>query len=112
MARKPVSVFKRPTSKKGQCRYCLKIWNEATGQYSTARSAASIVTELSLAPKAFPPTSKMGALLIGDELRRRGGMSSRTTSPLFADYCADFGTWDTSPYIHGKLARGQRIGRE
>jgi integrase len=31
---------------------------------------------------------------------------------LYAEYCAQFWDWENSPYIKGKLARGQRIGRE
>ncbi len=112
MARKPVSVFKRPSSRKGQSRYYVKLWDEATGHYKTARSAVSLIAELDLDPKAFPPTSRAGALLIGEELRRRGGTSPRKTSLQYADYCADFWNWDSSSYIQGKRARGQRIGRE
>ena len=112
MARKPVSVFRRPMTKAGQFRYYIQLWDEATGNYGTARSAPMIALELGLDPKAFPPTSRTGALLIGEELRRRGGSPGRQASPLFADYCAEFWNWDSSPYIQGKRARGQRIGRE
>jgi integrase len=112
MARKPVSCFRRPMSKKGQYRYYVKVWDEALGVYTVPRSAASIARELELDEKAFPPTSRTGALLIGEELRRRGGSQDRKTAPLFADYCAAFWDWNRSPYIQGKLARGQSIGRE
>jgi integrase len=99
-------------SKNGQFRYYLQLWDEATGKYSTARSAASVALDLGLDPKAFPPTSRTGALLIGEELRKRGCTQGRHASILFADYCAEFWDWDSSPYIRGKHARGQRIGRE
>lgn len=112
MARRPVSVFKRPTTKRGQHRYYLKLWDAARGVYEVPRSAASVVQELGLDSKAFPPTSRAGALLIGEELKRRGGQTARKASPLLADYCAEFWSWENSPYIQGKLARGQRIGRE
>jgi integrase len=98
-------------SKTGQYRYYIQIWDEATGGYSTARSATSLALELDLDPKAFPPTSRTGALLIGEEFRRRGGAPGRVASVLFADYCAKFWDWDTSTYIQSKQARGQRIGR-
>lgn len=112
MARKPVSVFRRPTTKKGQYHYYVKLWDEVVGVYSVPRSAASIAHELELDEKSFPPTSRTGALLIGEELRRRGGATPRNTSPLYVDYCADFWKWETSAYIRGKQARGQRIGKE
>jgi integrase len=99
-------------SKSGQFRYYIQIWDEATRGYSSARSAASLVLELELDVKAFPPSSRTGALLIGEELRRRGSAQGRKTSLLFADYCAQFWDWESSPYIQGKKARGQRIGRE
>ena len=112
MARKPVSCFRRPMSKKGQYRYYVKVWDEVLGAYTVPRSAASVARELELDEKAFPPTSRTGALLIGEELRRRGGSQGRKAAPLFADYCAAFWDWESSPYIQGKLARGQSIGRE
>jgi integrase len=99
-------------TKAGQYRYYIQLWDEASGAYSNARSAAAVACELGLDEKAFPPTSRTGALLIGEELRRRGGSRGRQASPLFADYCANFWDWDSSPYIQGKQARGQRIGRE
>jgi integrase len=112
MARRPVSVFRRPTTKKGQYRYYVKLWNEASRHYTTARSASSLVAELGLDLKAFPPTSRTGAILIGEELRKRGGIVDRKGSPLLVEYLADFWNWDTSAYVQGKLARGQRIGRQ
>jgi len=112
MARKPVSCFRRPLSKKGQYRYYVKLWVEVQNRYTVPRSVESIAHELDLNKKAFPPTSRTGALLIGEELRRRGGAQPRTGSLLFADYCAETWNWDESPYIKAKLARGQRIGRE
>jgi hypothetical protein len=60
MTRKPISVFKRPTTKKGQFRYYIKLWNENTGAYSTPRSATSVALELGLNEKKYPPTSKTG----------------------------------------------------
>jgi hypothetical protein len=100
----------------GQYRYYVQLWDEATGRYGTARSAASLSLELDLDPKAFPPTSRTGALLIGEEFRKRGGQSlgpsGRKASPLLVDYLAEFWNWETSPYVQGKLARGQRIGRQ
>jgi integrase len=99
-------------TKAGQYRYYIQLWDEATGSYGTARSAASVAIELGLDGKAFPPTSRTGALLIGEELRRRGGAPGRKASPLFADYCASIWSWGSSPYIQGKQARGQRIGRK
>jgi integrase len=60
----------------------------------------------------FPSGTRTGAYLIGEELRKRGG-SRRSVSPLLlVDYCATFWTWETSAYVQGKLARGQRIGKE
>lgn len=112
MARKPVSVFKRPTSKKGQFRYYVKLWDEGKGAYGVPRSATQLAREMALDEKAFPPTSRTGALLIGEELRRRGNSDSPKAAPLFADYCANFWEWESSSYIQGKLARDQRIGRE
>lgn len=112
MSRKPVSIFKRPTSKKGQFRYYLKLWDEVRASYSAPRSAHSIVLELGLDERKFPSTSRTGALLIGQELLKRGGVLTRKNDPLFADYCASIWDWETSPYIQGKLARGQRIGKE
>jgi len=112
MARKPVSVFKRPTTKKGQFRYYIKVWDENKGRYSSPRSAISIARELGLDEKRYPPTSRTGALLIGQELLKRGGILSKKSDPLFADYCASIWDWDTSPYIQGRIARGLRIGKE
>ena len=82
MARKPVSVFRRPMTKAGQYHYYIQLWDEATGSYATGRSAASIANELGLDEKTFPPSSRTGALLIGEELRRRGGAPGPTASPL------------------------------
>jgi integrase len=112
MARKPVSVFKRPTTKKGQFRYYIKLWDENTGMYSTPRSAASIALKLGLNEKKYPPTSRTGALLIAQELLKRGGALTRENDPLLADYCEEFWDWERSAYIQGRLARGLSIGRE
>lgn len=112
MARKPVSVFKRPTTKPGHYAYYVKLWNDATGSYTTARSAAAVAQELHLDLKKFSPTSRTGAYLIGEELRKRGYQAPSTQIPLLADYCELIWDWEKSPYIQGKLARGQRIGRE
>jgi integrase len=112
MARKPVSVFKRPTTRKGQFRYYIKLWDENTGAYSTPRSATSVALELGLNEKKYPPTSKTGALLIGQELLKRGGALTKKSDPLLADYCAEFWDWERSAYIQGRIARGLRIGRE
>ena len=112
MARKPVSVYRRPMTKTGQYRYYVQLWDEAAGGYTTARSAAAIAIELCLDAKAFPPTSRTGAILIGEELRRRGGAPGRKASPILVDYLAEFWDWENSAYVRGKLARGQRIGRQ
>lgn len=112
MARKPVSVLRRPTTKKGQYKYYIKVWDENLGKYATPRSAQSIVVELGLDEKQFPYTSKTGALLIGQELLKKGGKLTKKHDPLLADYCADFWNWETSTYIQGRLVRGLRIGRE
>lgn len=45
MAWKPVSVFKRPTTKKGQFRYYIKLWDESRGAYSSPRSVAAVALE-------------------------------------------------------------------
>ncbi|TXT45503.1 MAG: hypothetical protein FD137_1391 [Spirochaetes bacterium] len=71
MARKPVSFLRRPTTKKGQYKYYLKVWDENLGKYATPRSAQSIVVELGLDEKQFSYTSKTGVLLIGQELLRK-----------------------------------------
>jgi hypothetical protein len=81
MARKPVSVFRRPMSRAGQFRYYIQLRNAESGAYSVPRSAASVVQELELDEKAFPSTSRTGALLIGEELRRRGGAVPRKGLP-------------------------------
>jgi integrase len=112
MARNPVSVFKRPTQKKGQYRYYVKVWDEERGKYGVPQSAQSLVFSLGLDERHYPPTSRTGALLIGQELARRGGKITRHDDPLLADYCAEFWDWDTSTYIQGRIARGLRIGRE
>jgi hypothetical protein len=112
MARKPVSVFRRPMTKKGQYRYYIQFWQADNIRYSVARSAASIASDLGLDPKEFPPTSRTGATLIGQEYLRRSGSIMRKSNPLFADFCAETWDWETSPYVRGKLERGQRIGRE
>jgi len=112
MARKPVSVFKRPTTKKGQFRYYIKLWDENTGAYSTPRSAASVALKLGLNAKKYPPTSRTGALLIAQELLKRSGALSRENDPLIANYCTEFWDWERSAYIQGRLARGLSIGRE
>lgn len=112
MARNPVSVFKRPMTKKGQYRYYIQFWDSESDKYSVAKSATMIARELGLNPQAYPPTSHTGALLIGQEYLHRGGSLHRTHDPLFADYCAEIWDWERSPYIKGKLVRGQRIGRE
>ena len=111
MARNPVSVFKRPTARKGQFTYYIKVWLEEQGKYDTPHSAHSIALELALDPKRFPPTSRTGAILIGHELLRRGGELQKRDDLLLADYCEAFWQWD-SAYIQGRLARGLRIGRE
>jgi hypothetical protein len=51
MARKPVSVFRRPTTKKGRYKYYLNVWDENLGKYAAPRSAQSIVIELDLDEK-------------------------------------------------------------
>lgn len=112
MARKPVSVFKRPTKSKGHFRYYVKLWDERVAAYSTPRSVHSIIQAFSLDEHRFPENSRTGALLVGQELLRRGGFLPHSHHPLFADYCASVWDWDTSTYIQGKVARGQRIGKE
>jgi len=99
-------------TRKGQHRYYVKLWDATTASYSTPRSVESVARELDLDRTAFPPTSRTGALLIGEELRKRGGNQARKKALLYADYCDEFLNWDLSSYIQGKLARGQRIGRE
>jgi integrase len=78
----------------------------------TAYSAEALATELELNPIEFPSGTRTGAYLIGEELRKRGGSRPQVAPLLLADYCSTFWTWDTSDYIRGKLARGQRIGKE
>lgn len=112
MARNPISVFKRPTSKKGQFRYYIKLWDETQGGYSSPRSASSIIHELNLDEKLFPTTSRTGAFLIGQELLKSGGLITRKSDPLFADYCDSIWNYDSSPYIKSKLSRGLKIGKE
>jgi integrase len=112
MARKPVSVFKRPTKTKGRFRYYVKLWDERLGAYSTPRSVQTLIEVFGLDDKRYSPNSRTGALLVGQELLRRGGFLPRARDPLFPDYCASFWDWDSSQYVQGKLARGQRIGRE
>lgn len=112
MARNPISVFKRPTAKKGKATYYIKLWDEKCGVYTTPRAAASIIKELHLDPRVFSPTSRTGALLIGQELLRQSGAVLEKSSDLFADYCTKFWDWDTSDYILGHIARGLRIGKE
>jgi hypothetical protein len=112
MARKPVSVFKRPMSKKGRYRYYIQLWDQALGACSTPRSAASIIQELDLDPDEYPSTSRTGALLIGQKLLARGKAHTNRSEILFADFCAEFWDWNSSSYIKGKQARGQRIGKE
>ncbi|HUW71547.1 MAG TPA: site-specific integrase [bacterium] len=113
MARKPVSVFKRPATKKGQFRYYVKLWDELAGCYSSPRSVASVAVELGLDFKSFPPTSRTGAMLIGEQLRQRGGaVSVKDARCSFVDYCADFWDWEKSDYIKNQLVRNRRIGRE
>jgi len=112
MARNPVSVFKRPTTKKGKAAYYIKLWDEKRGGYTTPRSAASVIKELHLDPKAYSPTSRTGAILIGQELLRRSGEVLEKNEELLADYCAKFWDWDTSDYIQAHIARELRIGKE
>jgi hypothetical protein len=90
----------------------VKLWDEVLQSCTAHRSAASVALDLNLDPKAFPPISRTGALLIGEELRKRGSSATRRHSELFADFCAQTWNWDSSPYIRYKLDRGQRIGRE
>ncbi|HWR10643.1 MAG TPA: tyrosine-type recombinase/integrase [Rectinemataceae bacterium] len=112
MARNPVCVSKRTFGGKNQFRYYVRIWDEERGKYSTARSAQSLVFDLELDTKRYPPTSRTGALLIGQELARRGGKATHRDDPLLADYCAQVWDWETSTYIQGRIARGLRIGRQ
>ncbi len=112
MARKPVSVYKRPMSRKGRFRYYVQIWDEATCSYVMHRSADSLVVELNLDPKQYPSTSRTGALLIGQEYLKRRHERPVTEDPNYVEYCTQFWDWERSPYIKGKLARGQCIGRE
>jgi len=112
MARKPVLVLKRPTTIPGRFVYYIQLWNAEAGRYSTNRSAEAVAVELGLDAKAFPPTPKTGAGLMGQELLKRGGSLTRKGDPTPADYCTEFWDWDRAPYIAGKPARGQRIGRE
>lgn len=112
MARKQVCVSKRPGKNPGQNSYIIRIWDETTGKYTTARTAASIAKELRLEGREYSPTSKAGALLIAQEFLKHGGAFSKKNDPLLADYCAEFWDWERSDYIQGRLARGLRIGRE
>lgn len=112
MARSPVLVFKRPTTKKNKFRWYIQVWEPERGAYSTARSAEQLVLEYDLDRGEFPPTSRAGALLIGETVRARGGISRQKNMPGYADFCERFWDWDSSDYVQGKLARGQRIGRE
>jgi hypothetical protein len=50
-------------------------------------------------------------LLIGQELLKRGGILTRKSDPLLADFCASIWDWETSSYIQGRIARGLRIGK-
>lgn len=111
MARKPVIVCKRPTAE-GRTVYYVQLWNAEAGKYSTKRAAAAVAMELGLDPKAFPPTSRTGAALIGAELLKRGGSLTRKDDPSLADYCAEFWDWEKSEYVARQLADGKRIGRE
>ena len=89
MARKPVSVFKRPGSK-GQFRYYVKVWDDAAGRYWTARSAAALACELGLDEKPLPPSTRPGAFLIGMEYGKRESSRGGEASLLLADYWAEF----------------------
>jgi hypothetical protein len=94
LARKPVSAHKRPTSKKSQYRYYVKVWDENLGTYSHTRSICSIATELNLDEQKFPTTSRTGAFLIGQELLKRSGSNIKNCKVLLADYCATFWDWN------------------
>ena len=61
MARKPVSAFKRPMTRKGQSRYYIKLWDAAAGRYMTAHSTAAVALELGLSPMDFPSGTRTGA---------------------------------------------------
>jgi len=112
MARRTVSIYRRSAKKKGQNHYYIRIWDEARGVYILDRSISSLIVELNLDTKKYSSTSKSSAILLGQELLRRGGLPTRQADILFSDYCSAFWDWDNSSYIQGKLARGLRIGKE
>lgn len=111
MPRSPVSLYRRPTSKKGRFIYYIRVWLEKEHRYTVARSAAVIAEELDIDIKRWPPTTKAGALYIAEKLRESGATYSRKGDVLLAEYCAEFWDWEKSEYIKGKLDRGQKIGK-
>ncbi len=112
MARKPVVVFKRPTTKKNRYSYYIKIWDDIRKRYLTPRSAASLVKKLRLDGQEFPSSTRNGAYKIGEAYFRALTTQATIEEPLFVEYLEKFWDWETSPYIEGKRTRGHRIGME
>jgi len=97
-AKRPYSIQKRTTSKKNRGVYYVQFRDPETSKYMTAVSSGK--------------SSKSEAQNWADEQIKSGKViTSDKKGILLETYARDFWDWDKSPYIKGKLARGQRIGQ-
>jgi integrase len=97
-AKRPYSIQKRTTSKKNRSVYYVQFRDPETSKYMTAVSSGK--------------SSKSDAQNWADEQIRSGKVITADKKGILLEtYARDFWDWDESPYVKGKLARGQRIGR-
>ena len=94
-SKKPFSLYKRPTAKKGIFIYYVQ-FRDADGNYMTAMSTHQ--------------SSKSAATNWANEYIKKGFIPSNR-GKIFADYSKDFWLWDKCEYIKAKLARGDRISK-
>jgi Site-specific recombinase XerD len=96
-SKRPCSIQKRSTSKKNRYIYYIQFRDPETLKYMTAVSSGK--------------SSKSEAQNWADEQIRTGMIiASDKKGMLLETYAHEFWDWDKSPYVKGKLARGQRIG--
>jgi hypothetical protein len=96
-AKRLYSIQKRATSKKNRSIYYIQFRDTETAQYMTAVSSGK--------------SSKSDAMNWADEQIRSGKViASNKKNISFETFATEFWDWDKSPYVRGKLARGQQIG--
>jgi hypothetical protein len=96
-SKRPYSIQKRPTSRKNRSVFYVQSRDSETAQYMTADSSGK--------------RSKSDAMNWAEEQIKSGRVNASNKKNIsFETFATEFWDWNNSPYVSGKLVRGQQIG--